>query len=425
LIAIIFGDKDPMKLLLDEPEIRVCIISSYPPAKDGVAHYCVKLSQAMVSVSSKLLILVLSNENNVWQDHRLKVEKVWSENSIFYPFRVFRVMAEWKPEVIHVQHEYSLYGRGIYSITFPLLLLILQFLKRPVVVTMHHAIPREELSSVFFHKHNYGRYFTTIKGFYVTMYTKLIGLLSSKIIVHLKVAKNMLMEDYAFKKNKVLVLPHGLYTYSGKISVNKTQAKEYLDVQNQKVVLFFGEIRRGKGLEYAIKAMPKISAKNPQSVFVIAGRVSPENRSYLEELKDLSESLGLEGKVIHRAQFIADGHVPYYFAAADIVLLPYTKDEIVAASGPLSTALAYSKPIVATRIKSFTDLKDRENALLVPPADSDNLANAVNTLLNDNELRRMLSEGTKSIVNGKTWEDIALKTLTLYKQVCNKASLKS
>ena len=408
-----------MKLLFDASEMRVCIISSYPPAKDGVAPYCAKLSEAMVSVCSKLLILVLSNENGASQDLRLKVKKVWSENSIFYLFRVFRVVANLKPEVIHVQHEYSLY-RGIYSITFPLLLLILQFLKRPVVVTMHQAIPRHELTSVFFYRHNYGRYFTTIKGLYVTMYTRLIGLLSSKIIVHLKIAKNILVKDYAFKKNKVLVIPHGLYVYSGKSSLNETQAKEYLNVQNKKVVLFFGEIRRGKGLEYAIKAMPEIFAKNPQSVFIIAGRVSLENRSYLEELIALSGSLGLKGKVIYRTQFIANDEVPYYFAVADIVLLPYTKDEIVAASGPLSTALAYSKPIVATRIKSFTDLKDRKNALLVRPADCDGLADAVNMLLKNEELSRMLSEGTKSIVQGKTWEDVALKTLALYKQVCDK-----
>ena len=424
-MAIIFGGKDPMKLLLDRPEMRVGIISSYPPAKDGVSHYCVELSQAMVSVCSKLLILVLSNENHTCQKNRLKVKKVWSENSIFHPFRVFRVVASWKPEVIHVQHEYSLYGRGIYSITFPLLLLFLHFLNRPIIITMHHAIPREELTSVFFYGHDYGRYFATIKALYVTMYTKLIGLLSSKIIVHLKAAKNILVEDYGFKKNNVLVIPHALYVYSGNFSLNETRAKEYLNVQNKKILLFFGEIRRGKGLEYAIKAMPKISAKNPQSLFLIAGRVSPENRSYLQELIALSGSLKLKGKVVYRAEFIADDHVPYYFAAADIILLPYTKDEIILASGPLSTAVAFSKPIVATRIRSFADLKDGENALLVPPADSDNLANAVNTLLNDNELGHTLSEGTKSIAQGRTWEDIALKTLTLYKQVCDKSSLKS
>jgi len=397
------------------------MISSYPPALDGVSSYCFKLCRALLTESKAIQILVLSNEQSDKSERgcRFSVVKAWSRGAFLNPLRAFRALIRWGPEVIHCQHEYWLYGRNVYSITFPLLLLILRILGRPIVITMHCVIPTEELTSGFFRRHNLGEHLTVVKKFYIILYTKLIGFLVTKIIVHLTTARCILVSEYGFKEEKVLVISHGIDRYTENPDIMKQRSKESLGVQDKRVLLFFGQVRRGKGLEFAIKAMPRIIAENSESILMIIGyynlSVSPESIGYLEELMSLSKSLGLERRVIFGGHNIPDEKIPLYFSAADVFIFPYTEDEIVAASGPLSTALAFFKPIVATRIRRFMDcLKDGENALLIQPFDPDSLAHAVNSLLENKELSCRLCENVKSTVWGKSWEDIASMTLTLY-----------
>lgn len=410
-----------MSALNDMPETRVCMISSYPPSKDAVAAYCSKLSEALLLASDKVRIQILSQDNCECRNGRFSVVKAWGSKSILYPYRIFRLAVRWKPRILHIQHEYQLFGRGIYTVNFVFLLSILRLLRIPVIITMHQVLPRKELTSNFFQGHNYNKYFSVMVKSYIVVYTKLVGLLSSRVIVHLEIARKILLTDYDFKEETIQVVPHGLYIYAEDTSRTKLQAKQALGVQSKKVLLTFGEIRRGKGLEYIVKAMPKISAMNPNSVVIIAGIVSPENRSYLEELVTLSRSLDLGDKVIWAGRYIADDQISTYFKAADIVLLPYTDEGIIAASGPLSTALAYSKPIVVSRLYRFADLQHGVNALLVQPADPDSLADAANTLLKDARLSHRLSEGTKLVAQGRSWMDVALTTLNLYESACNES----
>lgn len=410
-----------MNTMLDVPVMRVCMISSCPPAKDAVSSYCSELTEALLLLSRKLQILVLSNESCDNQNGRFMVKKAWSSREILYPYKVFRVTANWKPNIVHIQHEYQLFGRGIYTVNFVFLLLILRLLSIPVIITMHQVLPRRGLTPCFFQSHKYNRFLSVMTKSYVIIYTKLVDILSSKIIVHLEIAKNTLIEDYNFGKEKVQVIPHGLYVYAEEIAVTKSQAKRALQVENKKVLLSFGEIRKGKGLECIVKAMPRISAENPNSVVIIAGHLSLENKSYLKELVTLSRCLNQRERVIFAGQYITDNQISTYFKAADVVLLPYTDDGIIAASGPLSTALAYSKPIVATTLNRFADLKHGVNALLVQPADPDSLADAIDMLLKNAKLRHTLSEGTKSIVQGRSWSDVASRTLLLYELVCHES----
>jgi glycosyltransferase involved in cell wall biosynthesis len=401
--------------------MRICMISSYPPAKDGVAHYCNKLCEAITQEDTESQVLVLSNNSSPFQNRRLEVIKAWTSDSIEYPFRILRTVSKWKPEVIHIQHEYWLFGRDFHSISFILLLLLLGFVNRPVFVTMHQIVPREELTSSFFQKRNSKR-FTTVKTVYKILYDRLIERLSSAIIVHLQIAKRILVNDYSFAENRIHVIPHGISIDVENTSLTDSMAKDLLNLQDKRVLLFFGEIRRGKGLEFVIKAMPRITALYPNCVCLIAGQFnpnsSPESRDYLKELEALSRNLKLEEKVIFKAQFIPDSDIPIYFAAADVVLLPYSEDGFIYASGPLSLALGFSKPIAATRIRRFLeDLVDNKNAILFRPDDPDELADAANRILGDRQLSLALSENTKSALRGRNWRDVALKTLTLYGQI--------
>jgi glycosyltransferase involved in cell wall biosynthesis len=403
------------------------MVTSYPPSLNGIANYSAKLCKAMVNVNKNLQILVLSDaQQNITSNDKIKVIKVWRRNSLLCPLTIFRGILKWKTNVIWLQHDYWLYGRNIYSIAFPTLLLMIRLINRPVVVTMHSVIPRKELTKTFFKKHRIGGLVLVVfYRWFVWLYTKLIDLLSSAVIVHQEIAKNVLISDYGFNVKKTVVIPHGVERFDDNRSLDQEEAKKRLGFSNKYVLLLFGQIRRGKGIEYAIKAMQKILTAHSSSVLLIAGLydpcLSPESTGYLEELFTLSESMRLNDAVVF-VKNLPEENVATYFAAADICLLPYTEDEILAASGPLSMAMSFAKPIVATRVRRFTELlRDKENALLVPPANPESLAEAIITLLERPELRSKFSYSLRATIEKLSWERVANQALAIINRICGLA----
>jgi glycosyltransferase involved in cell wall biosynthesis len=391
----------------------------------GLANYSRRLCEAMIKQDKCLQITIASDCESTLarSDGRVKVFKAWSPNTVSYIFRVIKLFIKHKVDIVHCQYEYWTYGRSFYSITFPILLLLLKAIRKPIVLSLHGVIPLSALKPAFFGRYTIGSRFFYLKKIYFISLVKLVSHLVSSIVVHSEGSKALLVQDYRVPWKKIHVIPHGLYTYGHPLSILNKSRKE-LGLPEGHLLLCFGEIRRDKCLESAIRAMPKILAKNPQTTLIIAGayntRISPESQGYLEELVALTKDLGLEGKVLFKIN-VKEGFVPDIVLASDILLFPYISSEIIAASGPLTMAIAYGKPVIATRIRRFTDiLKDGENALLVTPKDSDELAKAVNLLLEDRDLKLQLSERIKLLGKGKSWDDVGFKTLNLYNELVAK-----
>jgi glycosyltransferase involved in cell wall biosynthesis len=108
-------------------------------------------------------------------------------------------------------------------------------------------------------------------------------------------SRKILLEQYGVSARKVRIIPHGTPKVSMVISTN---AKTSLCLTGRFVLSTFGLIHRGKGIEYAIKALPKIVEREPSVLYLILGRTHPEvwkreGESYRNELMSLVESLGM------------------------------------------------------------------------------------------------------------------------------------
>jgi glycosyltransferase involved in cell wall biosynthesis len=355
-------------------------------------------------------VTVLSNRGKA-QRGAVTVIKAWDEDDAAYPLKLFKQVALNGCDVIHIQHEYWLYGRGIHSMAFLLLMLLLKFLRKPVIITMHCIIPRSELTGAFFKKHRLGIRHARLKRGCFIFYNVLIGIMASKIIVHSNMARQVLVNDYGIKSDKVIVIPHGSESFNAELD-------RRVEDEDEKVILCFGEIRRGKGIEYAIDAMPKVLERNTSCRLLVAGmydtKISPESAGYLEELMARVEHLKLRDQVEFRTN-ITDEEVSLYFSKASIVIFPYVEDEIIAASGPLLTAMSFGKPIVATRLRRFTGyLVNGENSLIVEPANPTGLADAIISILRNDELRGKLSASALKYAREISWRIIAKRTLSVY-----------
>jgi glycosyltransferase involved in cell wall biosynthesis len=393
--------------------LSIGVISSYPPPSIGIATYTRKLYESLAEEGVN--VIVLSNTVR-FENGKIKVVKAWDKDFL-YPFRLFKNLSLVRPNVIHIQHEYWLYGRGIFSISFLLLLLLLKALMKPIVITVHCVIPRGELTKTFFEKHRLGRKMNLAKKLYFTFYNMMMNMLASNIIVHSAVAKKILIDDYSFNPRKLKVIPHGADP------INQHEEDPFNRGRAHKL-LVFGEIRRGKGIEYAIRAVQRLITNNIPCELIIAGmydtNISPESVGYLEELEELIMDLKLDDYVKFKLN-VPEGDVGKLFTEAEVAIFPYVEDEIIAASGPLLTAMSFGKPIVATRLRRFVGyLVNGENSLIVEPGNPNELADAIISILHNDKLRVKISESALKYAREISWRSIAKHTLTVYEEFVKK-----
>jgi glycosyltransferase involved in cell wall biosynthesis len=393
--------------------LSIGIISSYPPPPTGIATYTRKLCESLAEEGVN--VIVLSNTVH-FENGKIKVVKAWDKDPL-YSFRLFKKLSFVRPNVIHIQHEYWLYGRGIFSASFLLLLLLLKALMKPIVITVHCVIPRRELTKTFFEKHRLGRKMNLVKKLYFTFYNMMMNMFASKIIVHSAVAKKILIDDYSFNPRKLKVIPHGADP------INQHE-ENLLNQDKAHKLLVFGEIRRGKGIEYAIRAVQRLITNNVSCELVIAGmydtNISPESIGYLEELEELIMNLKLDDYVKFKLN-VSEGDVGKLFTEAEVAIFPYVEDEIIAASGPLLTAMSFGKPIVATRLRRFVGyLVNGENSLIVEPGNPNELADAIISILHNDKLRVKISESALKYAREISWRNIAKHTLSVYEGLIKK-----
>jgi len=170
------------------------------------------------------------------------------------------------------------------------------------------------------------KYFVKPVDAFVTM--------SEKVLADLKI----------FNQQKpALFIPHPLYdNFGGKIS--KEEARQKLNIGiNDKLVLFFGFIRKYKGLDILLEAMAILKHKMPNLKLLIAGEFYDDKKAYETQI----EQLNIANSLILHTDFIADSEVKYYFCAADLVVQPYRN---ATQSGVTPLAYHFEIPMVVTNV---------------------------------------------------------------------------
>jgi glycosyltransferase involved in cell wall biosynthesis len=152
--------------------------------------------------------------------------------------------------------------------------------------------------------------------------------------------------------------------------------------EEENLILFFGRIWAYKGLEYLIRALPRISESVPDARILIAG-TGDDFSPYRALMHDPSRF------IIHN-RWIPDEERAELFQSAAVVVLPYID---ATQSGVIPIAYAFSKPVVATTTGGLPDLVDHgTTGLLVPPREVEALADAIVQILTDDALRRRMGE---------------------------------
>jgi len=172
----------------------------------------------------------------------------------------------------------------------------------------------------------------------------------------------------------VKLVPHPLYDNFGEI-ISKIEAREKLKIKTDElIILFFGFIRKYKGLDILLDAM-KIIKENTKSQIsnlklLVAGEFYDDEKSYLQQIN----RLGINDDVILRTDFIPDSEVKYYLCAADAVIQPYRN---ATQSGVTPLAYYFEKPMIVTNVGGLPSLVPNEKAGLVTEPTAQSIANAI------------------------------------------------
>lgn len=186
-------------------------------------------------------------------------------------------------------------------------------------------------------------------------------------------------------KEKCIVIPHGIDV-----------SKFYKDTPSEPTILFVGKLRYYKGLEYLIKAMVNIDAR-----LLIIGTGNEERR-----LKKLAS-----GRVSFLGN-ISEEELPRYYANCSVFVLPSTERSEAFGIAQLE-AMASGKPIVSTQLDTGVPWvnQDGVTGIVVPVKDSAALADAINRLLKDNNLREKLGHNARKRVEKEFTKELMLNRL--------------
>lgn len=191
-------------------------------------------------------------------------------------------------------------------------------------------------------------------------------------------------------------LPHPIYDIFGE-KIEKEKAREKLGLkQNEKYLLFFGFIRKYKGLDLLLEAMSDERIKNLNVKLIAAGEFY-EDKKYCEEI---IRKNNLEKFLILKTDFIPSGDVKYFFCAADMIVQPY---RTATQSGVTQIAYHFERPMLVTNVGGLAEIVPHKKCGYVCEVNPKSIAGSILDFYENNR-EKEFSENVKKEKERFSWE---------------------
>jgi len=211
-----------------------------------------------------------------------------------------------------------------------------------------------------------------------------------------------------FSHKPVSISPHPIFNHFGD-PITKTEARVKLGLpQDEKIILFFGYIRKYKGLDLIIQAMADETIKKLGIQLMVVGEFYEDASGY----HDLVNALGLQDQIKFYSNYIPDGEVKNYVCSADFIIQPYKN---ATQSGVTPLAYHFEKPMLVTNVGGLADtVPNLKTGIVVEPT-SEAIAKGIKTLyeMGENHFILNIIEEKKKY----SWSQMTEKFLALYQQL--------
>ena len=207
-----------------------------------------------------------------------------------------------------------------------------------------------------------------------------IGLKNADAFVALSNVVENMLNYFTHKKVYKSALPiYGCYNLDKNIDVKKQ--KEVLGFsKDDDIILFFGYVRKYKGLNVLLDAFPDIIESNPKAKLLIVGEFYESADKYYRQI----DSLGIKDQVKVVQKFVPNEDVGKYYSIADIVILPYLSGT---QSGVLNIAYGFGKPVIVTNVGGLAeDVIESKTGYIIEPNNPSEIVNSVKRFFSERNI---------------------------------------
>lgn len=368
-------DVDRQVVDLSSPSLRIAVVGTYPPTRCGIATYTASLRRSLASEETDVDVVRVLQEGDEDTDSPA-VAGVFRPSDPGSLIHAAEVLSRY--DLVLLQHEFGIYGPGDGRAVVELV----DNADVPTIVTLHTVAenPTRQQNEI------------------------LRSLVHRAVhsVVHSEVARQILQDVYLVDRTAVTVIPHG---------ADRRIAKEPATTTgDDPVLLTWGLIGPGKGLEWAVRAVDLLKADYPGIRYVIAGQTHPkvaaaEGEVYRRGIEDLTARLDLTANVEMLDQYFDDDALAGLIARASVVVLPYESSEQTT-SGVLSEAVTWGVPVVATRFPHALEMERMGAARTVPHRDPPALAETIERILSDDQLATEMRAAQARLASSSGWERV-------------------
>jgi len=346
--------------------MKIAYISTSLPNECGIATFNSNLVLAInqhKAVSKDSFVIALSDSENLdTYQYPSDVKYIIRQSNQKDYLRAADYINTSQVDACIIEHEFGIYGgeSGLYLLT------LLARVNKPIITILHTVLKQPTYIQ------------QTI--------TQQIAKRSSKIVVMSQKAIGFLTSIYQVPKEKIQYIEHGVPDLEP--SKDNPIKKSY-PFKDSKVLLTFGLISRGKGLETVVEALPEIVKKHPDVKYVVLGNTHPgvvknAGEEYRESLKRLAKKLNVESHLVFVNKFVDEQELHHYLSAADIYITPYLNEAQIT-SGTLSYAVGAGAAVISTPYWHAQELLAQKRGLLFDFKDHLQLAHLTNELLEQPE----------------------------------------
>jgi polysaccharide biosynthesis protein PslF len=375
-------------LPIDGPDGRARsfgILSSYPPTACGLATFSAALATGLAAHNTQVgVVRVVDADGQTSQCDRVAGELVnGSRHSVVASSDALNQF-----DVSVVQHEYGLYGGS----DGDEVLEILGALQVPAIVVAHTILanPTAHQRSVL----------------------NDVAALADRVVVMTESARVRLCAGFDVEASKVTTIAHGAAIPAARVVPDRA---------GRPLILTWGLIGPGKGIERAIEAMRTLHDLPRQPRYLVAGRTHPKvlathGESYRQERIEQAKRHGISSSVAFDADYRDVASLTALIQSSKVVVLPYdSKDQVT--SGVLVDAIAAGRPVVATAFPHAVELLSSGAGLVVDHDDPEAMARALRRVLTRPELAAKMAAEASRLAPDLGWSVVAGEYLRLANDV--------
>lgn len=365
----------------------ISMLSTFPPTHCGIATFAQSLADALIIQGVDVHITALGKEPRSQSSSLDREDRASVVRHVHHGGDDLAEIARAlnSADVAMIQHEFGIFDGPDGEEVLP----IAESLGVPIITVIHTApaAPRSGQRRIL---------------------QRLLDISDAVVALSYSAAR-VLRRGYEVRPRSLHVIPHG--------TLDLWHRRRQVPPAASPRLLTWGLISRGKGLEWMLEALALTDDLDPLPEYVIAGSTHPkvhrnEGDRYITELRHTAESLGVSDRVRFVDGYLDPTGLAALVAEADAFVLPYDNDEQVT-SGVLVEALAAGGPVISTRFPHARELLGTGGGLLVGRRNSQQLAEAIRTVVLDSARVRMMRDVAVATSRNFLWHRVAEQYVAL------------